>query len=151
MNDISLREAGQNDLDLVAQQITALNSHHGFDFDVTAEALHRLNNIENSGVTTLIIQRGSAPIGLCVLHIVPRLHKALMDLNIHLLHVDEAYRGQGVARQVITLIKDQAHRNGIDALRVSADLQNEAAQQAYLALGFERRETVGAHFYQALT
>lgn len=151
MNPISLRETGQNDLDVVARYITALNAHHGFDFNLSVKTLSHLNAIENSGITTLLIHKCREPIGLCVLNKVPRLHKGLIDLNIHLLYIDETHRGQSVAREVMKLIKEQAQRDGIAALRVSADLQNEAAQQAYLALGFERRETAGAHFYQPLT
>jgi hypothetical protein len=39
-----------------------------------------------------------------------------------------------------------ARDEGASALTVSVDLQNEPAQQAYLALGFKRREKMGLIF-----
>ena len=43
-----------------------------------------------------------------------------------------------------------AASEGAAALVLGADLQNEAAQQAYLSMGFKRREYFGANFIKSL-
>ena len=47
-------------------------------------------------------------------------------------------------------LENVAASEGAAALVLGADLQNEAAQQAYLSMGFKRREYSGAHFIKVL-
>ena len=58
----------------------------------------------------------------------------------------KAHRRTGVAQQMVTYLQQVAQREGASALTVSADLQNEAAQQSYLAMGFKRCALTGAYF-----
>ena len=70
------------------------------------------------------------------------LHCNKRRLHIHLFYVLMAHRRTGVAQQM-------AQPEGANALTVSANLQNEAAQQSYLAMGFKRRALTGAYFLKS--
>jgi hypothetical protein len=50
---------------------------------------------------------------------------------------------------MVTYLQQVAQLEGASALTVSADLQNEAAQQSYLAMGFKRRALTGAYFLKS--
>ena len=77
------------------------------------------------------------------------LHRNQRRLHIHLFHVLKAHRRTGVAQQMVTYLQQVAQLEGASALTVSADLQNEAAQQSYLAMGFKRRALTGAYFLKS--
>jgi len=78
------------------------------------------------------------------------LHIGQRRLRVHLFYVDEAHRKTGAGRQMMQHLEKIAASEGAAALVLGADLQNEAAQQAYLSMGFKRREYGGAHFIKVL-
>ena len=73
-------------------------------------------------------------------------HRNQRRLHIHLFYVLKVHRRTGVAQQIVSYLQQVAQREAANALTVSADLQNEAAQQSYLAMGFKRRALTGAYF-----
>ena len=50
---------------------------------------------------------------------------------------------------MVTYLQQMAQLEGASALTVSDDLQNEAAQQSYLAMGFKRRALTDAYFLKS--
>ncbi|MBT3204951.1 MAG: GNAT family N-acetyltransferase [Gammaproteobacteria bacterium] len=58
-------------------------------------------------------------------------------LNIHDLFVVEAYRKQGIARQMMQQAEQLAKDNGCCKLTLEVLSKNEAAQKSYLASGYK--------------
>ena len=50
---------------------------------------------------------------------------------------------------MVAYLPHVAQLEGASALTDSADLQNEAAQQSYLAMGFKRRALTGVYFLKS--
>ena len=50
---------------------------------------------------------------------------------------------------MLTYLQQVAKLEGASALTVNADLQNEAAQQSYLAMGVKRHALTGAYFLKS--
>jgi len=73
-------------------------------------------------------------------------HRSQRALHLHLFYIVETHRRKGAAKQMLAYLDRMARDEAASALTVSADLQNEPAQQAYLALGFKRREKMGLIF-----
>ncbi|MGB1425645.1 MAG: GNAT family N-acetyltransferase [Paracoccaceae bacterium] len=71
-------------------------------------------------------------------------------MRVHLFYVDEAHRKTGAGRQMMQHLEKIAASEGAAALVLGADLQNEAAQQSYLSMGFKPREYSGANFIKVL-
>lgn len=69
---------------------------------------------------------------------------------MYLFYVDEAHRKTGAGRQMLQHLEKIAASKSAAALVLGADLQYEAAQQAYLSMGFKRREYSGANFIKVL-
>ena len=67
-----------------------------------------------------------------------RLHSRTSGLHLHQLFIDESYRGQGCARQVMEYLTNAAAEFGATYITVSADLQNEPAHPVYLPMRFKR-------------
>lgn len=55
--------------------------------------------------------------------------------------VDEAYRGQGIARELMQRIITKAKELHLDKLNLTSRSSREAANRLYLRLGFTRYET----------
>ena len=88
--------------------------------------------------------------GFCVIYWEFALHMGLKRLHLHLFYVDEDQRGTGIDRTMMDVIERRAKEQGASMIVVGAELWNEAAQQTYLALGFERRPVIGAFFKKPL-
>ena len=58
------------------------------------------------------------------------------------LYLEEAWRGQGLGREVIRHIFAWCRERGLSELATDAELHNEAAQAFYRALGFEETDRV---------
>jgi putative acetyltransferase len=54
--------------------------------------------------------------------------------------VEEAARGQGIARQILSVLMAEAGGAGIERLRLETGIANQAALTLYEQTGFERRE-----------
>lgn len=57
-------------------------------------------------------------------------------LYVEGLYVDPAYRGQGVARQLMEKLKDYARQNGFKAIASDTEPDNEASIVTHTAAGF---------------
>ncbi len=58
------------------------------------------------------------------------------------LYLEEAWRGRGLGREVIQSIFAWCRERGLSELATDAELDNEAAQAFYRALGFEETDRV---------
>jgi len=58
-------------------------------------------------------------------------------LNIHDLYVKEAYRKQGIARQMMQKAEQLAKHNGCCKMTLEVLSKNEAAKKSYLASGYK--------------
>ena len=74
------------------------------------------------------------------------LHRNQRCQQVHLFRVLKAHRRTGVLQQMVTFLLQMAQVEGASAQTFSANLQNGAAQQSYLAMGFRRRAVTGTHF-----
>jgi RimJ/RimL family protein N-acetyltransferase len=80
---------------------------------------------------TKAILCGAAPVGAVRLHLTDTV--GVLETGIWLAR---PARGKGIARQVITLIIDEARRSGADAVRADTAESNTAAQALMQAAGF---------------
>lgn len=82
---------------------------------------------------------GEEPVGFAFGYLLPRRHGRPSMLFVYELGVDEAYRRQGIATQLMQELF--AHAGGAEAF-VLTEPDNDAANATYARLGGERSEVV---------
>ena len=68
----------------------------------------------------------------------------------HRLAVDPAFRGKGVAKALLLQADEVARQRGISVLRVDTNMQNEATQRLFPALGYVYAGEIGLDFRPGL-
>ena len=150
LTDLHIRNAVPADIELIEEMIAVLCAFHNDTYQRNPNAIIHDVFGPQAGARVFFGERqGSAVVfALCYNEFV--LHIGQRRLRVHLFYVDEAHRKTGAGRQMMKHLEKIAASEGATALVLGADLQNEAAQQAYLSMGFKRREYGGAHFIKVL-
>jgi GNAT superfamily N-acetyltransferase len=150
MTDLHIRNAVPADIELIEDMIAALCAFHNDTYQRNPDALIRDVFGPQAGARVFFGERQGTAVVFALCFNEFGLHIGQRRLRVHLFFVDEAHRKTGAGRQMIQYLERLAAIEGAAALVLSADLQNEAAQQAYLSMGFKRREYFGANFIKLL-
>lgn len=88
--------------------------------------------------TTLILlaEREGEPVGIATCFVGFSTFAAKPLVNIHDLAVSEAFRGQGIGRQLLAAVEQTARDRGYCAVTLEVEQRNELAHRTYLASGF---------------
>ena len=148
--DLHIRNAVPADIELIEDMIAALCAFHNGTYQRNPDAIIRDVFGPQAGARVFFGERQDSAVVFALCWNEFGLHIGQRRLRVHLLYVDEAHRKTGAGRQMMQHLENVAASEGAAALMVGADLQNEAAQQAYLSMGFKRREYSGAHFIKVL-
>ena len=148
-NPLKIRRATPSDLPLITRFTDLLARFHGDSYICDPAVIMRDVFGPISGARVYFGKHENRAITYAVCTTEIALHRNQRRLHIHLFYVLKAHRRTGVAQQMVTYLQQVAQLEGASALTVSADLQNEAAQQSYLAMGFKRRALTGAYFLKS--
>jgi ribosomal protein S18 acetylase RimI-like enzyme len=98
----------------------------------------------HSESTTLLVARESYQNGTfvvgCLTLIIYRVPTGIRSV-IEDIVVDERYRRQGIAQQLISLAVDLARRAGAGGISLTSNPERTAANELYQKMGFQRRKT----------
>lgn len=147
---IQVRRARASDVDIIEHFIDKIAAFHGDTYQKNADFILGEAFGTNPELEICFAQKGQSVVGFCVIYWEFALHMGLKRLHLHLFYVDEDRRGTGIDRTMMDVIERRAKEQGASMIVVGAELWNEAAQQTYLALGFERRPVIGAFFKKPL-
>ncbi|GAA0770755.1 GNAT family N-acetyltransferase [Roseibium denhamense] len=134
---VSIRAAEFDDLPDVLKLLRCLNPQ---DLHAPAEKHHetfeRMLNLP--GLTVFLAHLGSKAVATCTLMVIPNLTRgsspfALIE-NV-VTHPD--VRGQGIGRQLITAVCDNAWKEGCFKIMLLSGTQNEKAHRFYEQMGFQ--------------
>jgi GNAT superfamily N-acetyltransferase len=141
-----IRIATPTDIPLIGDHIESLCAHHGDTYTADVHFLTNVMTQPNSGIVIFLGETDGTSASFAAVQSQGALHTNAWAAKIHLFHIHKAWRGQGLAREMINHIRDWSLDRGMNSITVSADLQNEPTQQTYLKLGFKRYSMGGAHF-----
>ncbi len=133
-----LRRASIEDHALVLGFLADFYVESGFDLDRdrAASAIHRL--IENEAYGHLyVIEVDAAPVGYTALTFGFSLEFDGRDGIIDDLYVAPTYRDQGIGSAVVELVLEAARQEGLNAVHLEVDHENERAKKVYFRAGFK--------------
>ena len=142
-----IRNATEKNVTRIEDMIAALCEFHGNTYVRNACAIYRDLFGPGKGADAFFAVRDGKEVGFALVTWHFSLQQTIKRrLNVHLLYVDPRHWGTLVGLKLMEHLEDFAASFGATELIVSANLQNEPAHQAYLAMGFKRRMIDGAHF-----
>lgn len=127
---IEIREAKSKDAD----SLYKLNQRFGND-STKAHILASLKENQNEIVCLAFDERTA--IGYCTGFVVRSICYGKIRLDVESLYVEEAFRRQGVGRQLIRFIEETAMKMGIQHFHINAEAVNQGAVIFYRKLGYE--------------
>ena len=148
--DLHIRNAVPADIELIEDMIAALCAFHNDTYKRNPDTIIRDVFGPQAGARMFFGERQGTPVVFALCCNEFGLHIGQRRLRVHLFYVDEAHRKTGAGRQMMQHLEKIAASEGAAALVLGADLQNEAAQQSYLSMGFKPREYSGANFIKVL-
>ncbi|HEY4520841.1 MAG TPA: GNAT family N-acetyltransferase [Candidatus Paceibacterota bacterium] len=103
-------------------------------------SLAELQTIVGDKNAALIVARDEKKIvGMATLYMIAKFSKRTGTVEDVV--VDSAYRGRGLASQILKKLIDIAKEEGVKTLSLTSRPAREAANKLYQKLGFERKET----------
>ncbi|MBZ0319305.1 MAG: GNAT family N-acetyltransferase [Anaerolineae bacterium] len=121
---------------------------HGFDEGHVRRTLADFLNHPDYGRAYLIAD-SDAWVGYFILTFGYSLEFGGRDAFIDEIYLTESHRGQGVGRQTIAFILEQARAIGIKAVHLEVMPQNTRAHRFYLQVGFENRGQLMSQYVEA--
>ncbi len=89
--------------------------------------------------TLLCATADGAMIGFCAYAIVNNLWQEGRISYVYAMVVDEAYRGQGIGKQLIEAALDSSRKQGLQRMELDSAFHRLQAHKFYETLGFEKR------------
>jgi ribosomal protein S18 acetylase RimI-like enzyme len=136
-----IREAAQEEFSQLLQFVREYHQFEGVDLD---------EEQRSTAVQTLLADRSLGQIWLVVVGEVPVGYLALTfgysieftgrDGTIDEFYISPPYRGQGLGRQVLERVIEEAKKLGLKALHLEVARTNARAQSLYLSASFAPRE-----------
>ena len=148
--DLHIRRAVPADIELIEDMIAALCAFHNDTYQRNPDAIIRDVFGPQAGARVFFGERQGSAVVFALCYNEFGLYIGQRRLRVHLFYVDEAHRKTGAGRQMMQHLEKITASEGAAALVLGADLQNEAAQQAYLSMAFKWREYGGAQFIKVL-
>ena len=84
----------------------------------------------------IFIEKNKEVIAFACMHIDDSLWSEKRFLELHVLVVDEKYRGQGVGSTILTYIENFAQQNGCDFIQLMSAIHREKAHGFYKEKGY---------------
>ena len=120
------------------REVGGLPEEHDFPDDFIARTADYLNN---GNQTTLLAMDGDQPVGcatICYMTWMPSLrHPTGHRAHLMNVYTAPAYRRQGVARQMVTALIEDARNRGVTEISLDA---TEAGRPLYESLGFRAND-----------
>lgn len=142
----TFRPAIAADIDTILEFSRALNvedpSFTGqvhFDEPAVRTALVQLLQNPSLGRVWLVYA-SDRPIGYVVLTLGFSLEYHGLDAFIDEIYLAPTYRGQGIGKQVLAFVENEARRLGVKALHLEVERHNQRARSLYRRLGFSDQE-----------
>jgi GNAT superfamily N-acetyltransferase len=151
MTPITIRPAQPNDLQPLHKMIEALAYFHGDLPSISQQTLEQILFVPAPEMTILVAEDGDKLVGYVALFPLFKLQFGARGLELHHMFVAENSRGQGVGHLLIDASVSQAKFGKYKYLSVGIHPDNIAAQDIYLANGFETSPIVGPRFHMVLT
>lgn len=135
---VRLRNAQAADLPLVLELMQAYYAfdHLPFDRPKATTALRGLLDDDRLGRVWVILADDAAA-GYIVLTLGYSLEYQGRDAFVDEVYLREAYRRQGVGRQVMALVEGECRALAVRALHLEVERENRSAQAFYRTIGFE--------------
>lgn len=146
MSEITTRLAARRDLHAVLEMAHALAAHHGDTATLTLAQLERDTLGDAPWITLIVAERATTLLGYATLCPLVQMQFGVRGMDIHHLFVLPDARGQGVGRQLIDATIIQSQQMGCRYIMVGTHPDNTAAQDIYLAAGFEKAPIPGPRF-----
>ncbi len=139
--DCTLKAAG---LDEIPQLLPMVEAFHGFqdlpfNHRRVTEILRHLVTSDLLGRIWLI-QLDSETVGFIIICFGYGIESGGRDAFVDELFIQEDFRGQGIGRRVLQMVKERARKLKVQTLFLEVDRHNLRAQQLYLSAGFTPRE-----------
>jgi GNAT superfamily N-acetyltransferase len=132
MGTITVREATPDDATELARMLD-LFDHTG----ATPEQVARRMLACQSVLTTYLGELDGQPVGFACLRLVPHLQGDEPYAELTDIYVDAPFRRHGVARALIAQLESTARAAGASELVIITGFDNEDAQAAYRAVGYD--------------
>jgi ribosomal protein S18 acetylase RimI-like enzyme len=143
---LMVRTAGPEDLPFLKKMLYEAANRPGTEWPALEQSLNEPRNRRfwigwpRKGDLGVIAEDGNRPVGAAWLR---RFSGAELSPNddpevpVLAIAVDSDYRGQGIGRELMSELIEQAKRQGIRAIDLTTGLFNEPALRLYRANGFE--------------
>jgi len=141
-----IRPVTENDLPEVHAMVCHLARHHGDTAQLTLDDLARDALGAHPWLTVLVAEAAQGLSGYAALCPLAQLQFGVRGMDLHHLFIRDNMRGQGVGRALVDACIGVAQARGCRFLAVGTDPGNRAAQEAYVAMGFDRAPQPGPRF-----
>jgi len=135
--NITIKQATLNDIDDIAQLLTAYRDYHGeAQKDIQSIINFVSDRIKHNEVMLFLAYCRDKAIGVAQLY---PLYSTLSLRKVWILYdlfVDETYRGMGVGKALLERCKNFAISDGACRLELKTDYDNHAARNLYEHFGF---------------
>ena len=146
MSLLVTRAASVADLPEILIMIKALAAHHDDTAVLGLDALEAHAFSSQPWITLIVAEQRKNLIGYAGLTRMVQLQFDARGLDMHHLFVRKQHRGLGVGAALINACRTHATQLNCRFLTVGTHPDNHAAQEVYLASGFERRPQPGPRF-----
>ena len=150
MTDIEIRPLQAADLGQVVEMAHALAAHHGDQATLDEATLREDALGAVPWVTVLVAQGKERLLGYAALLPLAQVQFGVRGMDMQNLFVQPHARGQGLGAALVARCEAHAKALGCRYLAVGTHPDNNAAQQVYAALGYERRAPAGPRFGKRL-
>lgn len=151
MTPTTIRPAKRDDLQTLHKMIEALAYFHGELPSITQQNLAQLLFTPNPDITILVAEHDDELVGYVALFPLVTLQFGRRGLKLHHMFVAERHRSKGIGRLLIETAIALAKSGDYNYLSVGTHPDNIAAQDIYLANGFDAAPIKGPRFRMALT
>lgn len=141
-----IRQATEQDLPEVHAMVVDLARHHGDTAMLTLDDLRRDALGAHPWLTILVAEAAKGLSGYAALCPIAQLQFGVRGMDLHHLFIRDNMRGQGFGRALVAACIGVARERGCRFLAVGTDPDNLAAQQTYVAMGFDRVPQPGPRF-----
>lgn len=150
MTDVAIRPLQVDDLAAVVEMAQALAAHHGDTATLDVAVLRRDALGSVPWITVLVAQRGAELLGYAALLPLAQVQFGVRGMDMQNLFVCPHARGQGVGAALVAGCEAYARSLDCRYLAVGTHPESRAAQQVYVALGYEQRAPAGPRFGKRL-
>lgn len=147
---IQIRRATEEDFVRLIDMINALAAFNADKATIKLDDLRRDLLGKSPWVILLVAKMQNELIGYAALCPLTQLQFGKRGIDIHHLYVEAGYRRQGVGAMLIAAAIKEATELGCSFIKIAISAENQIAQKAYIAAGFELETVRGAKYKMVL-